>query len=371
MSAYLPPAECKRGHVYRLSSRNLAFGVFAPEKENGFIGIRDKFGSRYLFTEHHWDNGAPYGTAKPLEDMGPLKDPHIALLDTLPTACGYCGERLEFKRDLEDAHWEHITGDGSCTKPYPVGGTNHPLYQALEAVEREQGEGASQRKSRFDAEEEKDVVGVLDNVLDAVLARPLMFGASDPMSLEILVRLVLGIRNTWAPEPGNPLPWDTAYGRWIAEFFGDETPNNLAAGSRLMQKFGLDRDVYTREENKGVWEEVTGFYKELVRRTREATQKDPPSSDEAEEPVTVEVLHDLLGLVMAKSGAGVLDVDMSDVPSLEALETLTPQQREEAAEWAGVCHAEASDNDCRAGPCPQPLRDLLPEDHFYKKWRLE
>jgi hypothetical protein len=89
------------------------------------------------------------------------------------------------------------------------------------------------------------------------------------------------------------------------------------------------------------------------------------------EPVTMEMLTDLLGLVMAKTGGTVMAVDLSDVPSPDTLEKLTPEQREELAQWAADCHLEASDNDVRPGPCPQPLRDMLPGDHPYKTWRVE
>lgn len=90
------------------------------------------------------------------------------------------------------------------------------------------------------------------------------------------------------------------------------------------------------------------------------------------EPVTMAQLRDLLALVMAKTGGpGIFDVDLSDVPTSEMLEKLTPEQREEVAQWAADCHAEASDNDVRPGPCPQPLRNMLHDDHFYKNWRVE
>jgi len=89
-----------------------------------------------------------------------------------------------------------------------------------------------------------------------------------------------------------------------------------------------------------------------------------------DDPVTMEVLTDLLGLIMAKAGDTIMGVDLSDVPSADMLERLTPEQREEVARWAGDCHLEASDNDVHPGPCPQPLRDLLPNDHPYKTWRV-
>ena len=50
---YIPLNECKKGFLYEIHSRNLDFGVF--DGNDGFIGIREKFGKRYLFTEYHWE----------------------------------------------------------------------------------------------------------------------------------------------------------------------------------------------------------------------------------------------------------------------------------------------------------------------------
>lgn len=52
----------KDGQVYRIRSRNLVIGVWRAATQ-GFIGIREKFGSVYLFEEYHWETGAPFGTA--------------------------------------------------------------------------------------------------------------------------------------------------------------------------------------------------------------------------------------------------------------------------------------------------------------------
>jgi hypothetical protein len=72
MSEYIPLDECKEGYVYFLHSRNLSVGVF--DGRSGFIGIRSKFESTYLFTEYHWDTGAPYGTVRPKQELGKLRD---------------------------------------------------------------------------------------------------------------------------------------------------------------------------------------------------------------------------------------------------------------------------------------------------------
>lgn len=63
---FIKLSECKNRRVYRIHSRNLSFGVF--DGERGFIGIREKFNSLYLFKEYHWDTGPPFGTVRPLED---------------------------------------------------------------------------------------------------------------------------------------------------------------------------------------------------------------------------------------------------------------------------------------------------------------
>ena len=47
--------QCVKGRVYKLWCRNLSIGVY--DGKEGFIGIRTKFGSRYLDTEYHWDQG--------------------------------------------------------------------------------------------------------------------------------------------------------------------------------------------------------------------------------------------------------------------------------------------------------------------------
>lgn len=60
------------GHLYRIRSRNLPYGVY--DGRGGFIGIREKFGSLYLFTEIDYDLGAPYGTVTVLEDLGPVPE---------------------------------------------------------------------------------------------------------------------------------------------------------------------------------------------------------------------------------------------------------------------------------------------------------
>ena len=70
---HIPLAECKHGGLYRIFSRNLSLGVFNKPSQ-GFIGIREKFGHHYLFTEYHWDTGPPFGTVHPKELLEMVPD---------------------------------------------------------------------------------------------------------------------------------------------------------------------------------------------------------------------------------------------------------------------------------------------------------
>ena len=70
--------ECKHGGLYRIHARNFDFGIY-DEKQQGFIGVREKFGNTYLFIEFHRDNntvGKMFGTVNPKEllEMCPVKD---------------------------------------------------------------------------------------------------------------------------------------------------------------------------------------------------------------------------------------------------------------------------------------------------------
>lgn len=75
MSNRIPLSECVHGGLYRIHARNFSLGVF-NEKQQGFVGIRTKFDHRYLFTEYHYDTGAPFGTVSPKEllEQCPLED---------------------------------------------------------------------------------------------------------------------------------------------------------------------------------------------------------------------------------------------------------------------------------------------------------
>lgn len=63
--------NCKHDFAYKLRSRNLKFGVFNIN-DNSFVGIREKFGSKFLETEFHFDvieTSLVVGTASPIREL--------------------------------------------------------------------------------------------------------------------------------------------------------------------------------------------------------------------------------------------------------------------------------------------------------------
>lgn len=67
MTEFLSVSQCKKRRLYRFQARNFWFGVF---QGTGFIGIREKFGSQFLCTEYHWDEGPPFGTVLKVREAG-------------------------------------------------------------------------------------------------------------------------------------------------------------------------------------------------------------------------------------------------------------------------------------------------------------
>lgn len=147
----IPVADCIAGHVYTLWSRNLKLGVFRINHRfgPGFIGIRTKFGDRFLFEEYHWDSGPPYGTANPLVDLGPIPA-GIWLQESLGSVDRITGRPVAFDRDLaeEGEGWGSGPHKGwyftdtedreynESIRSYSV--PNTPLFEYLENLENQQ-----------------------------------------------------------------------------------------------------------------------------------------------------------------------------------------------------------------------------------------
>jgi hypothetical protein len=105
-----------------------------------------------------------------------------------------------------------------------------------------------------------DPLEKIDSLLDFILEHTQMFVVNDPHALEAVVTVLLGLRGEWASLPedhDDRAPWRTVYGRWVAEYFHDETPIALVAAERLVGK---------------EWREIVAFYTEWVKREREAAR---------------------------------------------------------------------------------------------------
>lgn len=101
----IPMEDCIHGRVYRIHSRNLTVGCWNEDK-NGFIGIRTKFGERYLFTEYHVDTGPPYGTVRFHLDTGTDVPDDIMIKEQLGTVDTITGRPIAFDRDAKNPNGE-------------------------------------------------------------------------------------------------------------------------------------------------------------------------------------------------------------------------------------------------------------------------
>lgn len=128
------------GGIYAVHSRNLRYAVY--DGNDGFTGIREKLGSRYLFTEYLRTAGSgPLGTVTPLEQVASLV-PGIPLwerdLDN-PSMCLDCGRRAWWTGPPGPAPWRC---EGNCEKTSPVAaGANAQLYDVLDLIGNQEGLG--------------------------------------------------------------------------------------------------------------------------------------------------------------------------------------------------------------------------------------
>lgn len=130
-----------KGGVYEVRSRNLV--VAAYDGEEGFIGIREKFGDEYLFTEYLSREFG--GTKQPLDTVRPVA--YIATLDEdIPlatrgepaTICTRCKTRAWFVQDTTVigrtyGSWQCEAG---CEDTLCQGTQNDVLFDILRDLQR-------------------------------------------------------------------------------------------------------------------------------------------------------------------------------------------------------------------------------------------
>jgi hypothetical protein len=129
--------ECKDRVLYRIDSRNLAFGVFDINTK-GFVGIREKFGDYFLFTEYHYDTGAPFGTVHPKEELEPMPEGMI-LEERLGTVDKKTRRSVAFDKPVNQGGkgWYYIDTDEASEEIYPVSVSNNELFNWLKEKEEQ------------------------------------------------------------------------------------------------------------------------------------------------------------------------------------------------------------------------------------------
>lgn len=126
-SPTLPLLEnCIPRRVYKLRSRNLSLGVY--NGRSGFIGIRTKFGDRFLFTEYHWDTGSPYGTVMDAIDTGIDVSEDIPLIEYLGSEDINTGRLVDYS---EDKRWYWVDTGESDPDIRACAISNQPLFNFL------------------------------------------------------------------------------------------------------------------------------------------------------------------------------------------------------------------------------------------------
>ena len=136
----IPLSECKKGYLYRLRSRNLVSGVY--DGKEGFIGIREKFRHTYLFTEYHWEQGAPYGTAIPTEELCKVPEDIIIRERDPDTVDSHTKRKVEFDTPVADGGkgWFFSDTGESSSEIHPTSYENKPLYDWIEIQDKEMGD---------------------------------------------------------------------------------------------------------------------------------------------------------------------------------------------------------------------------------------
>jgi len=139
--------DCIDRCLYKINSRNLILGVY-KQSTGGFLGIRTKFGSRFIFEEYHWDNGPPFGTVKPIEMLEDFLPENIENKESLGTVCQNCGKSCKYidvpggkeikfqngKSMFVSGEWKHLESI-DCKSISPVSKENDKFFEWLLKME--------------------------------------------------------------------------------------------------------------------------------------------------------------------------------------------------------------------------------------------
>jgi hypothetical protein len=130
----IPIEQCERGRIYRILCRNLRYGVF--DGDGGFLGIRQKFDHRYLFTEYHVDIG---GTVRKMEATDHVVPQDISIQCSLGTVDIETRRPVKFDKPKDEGGkgWCFADTGEASDKIMPSSLGNPRLKELLEGIEKE------------------------------------------------------------------------------------------------------------------------------------------------------------------------------------------------------------------------------------------
>jgi hypothetical protein len=131
----IPISECVDGRLYRVRTRNLLSHCVYRARDKTFLGIREKFWNTYLCAEYHWGNGAPFGTASPLEDMGIDLPEELLNREFLGDVDSITGRPIVYKMDEKTGKglW-YYEGTRDLAEGHATLVSNTALYEWLSTV---------------------------------------------------------------------------------------------------------------------------------------------------------------------------------------------------------------------------------------------
>lgn len=131
--------------MYRVDCRNLIVAMY--DGKDGFVGVREKFGQRYLFTEYDWNTDRhlgeiSFGTVIVTEYIGQLPD-DVAIDRDAPerepgsvSTCRRCGEPAQHIGEWDTGRWVCGSGRPECDGALTLGRPdNRKLFAALEEIQ--------------------------------------------------------------------------------------------------------------------------------------------------------------------------------------------------------------------------------------------
>lgn len=132
----IPIDQCEEGYLYRIRARNIVLGVYTETPRPSFIGIRTKFGSRFLDKEYHYSIDARFGTATPVEKLELC--PVVELKTQLDLVCRKCDQPMHHEGVVGSIRHVHDQPTG-CADDWGWLKSNTPLFDYLDEAQKRFG----------------------------------------------------------------------------------------------------------------------------------------------------------------------------------------------------------------------------------------